>query len=70
METTTIVKNCSCCAAQVEIHDVPLDGYHAWKQGELIQIALPELSAEDRELLISGTCDVCWNMLFPEDDEE
>lgn len=53
-------------------HDVvvDVDGYDRWRGGELIQNALPELSAEDRELLISHTCDGCWNMLFPEDEEE
>lgn len=44
-------------------------GYEEWKQGELIQRALPELSASDRELLISQTCPKCWDEMFPEEDE-
>jgi len=28
------------------------------------------LSAAERELLISGTCDNCWKNMFGSDDEE
>ena len=35
--------------------------------GELIQDALPYLSASEREMLISGTCDDCWQKMFPVD---
>ena len=38
------------------------------QRGELIQEALPELSADQRELLISGTCPKCWDELFPPDE--
>jgi hypothetical protein len=36
-------------------------GYKAWRKGELIQSAMPELSKDERELLISGTCADCWD---------
>lgn len=39
-------------------------GYKKWKAGELIQRALPKLSADERELLISGTCQECWDKSF------
>jgi hypothetical protein len=43
------------------------DGYDSWKNSEqLIQNALPDLSAGERELLISGTCDNCWHEMFGE----
>ena len=37
-----------------------------WQDGVLIQEALPYLSAGDRELLISATCDPCFHRMFPE----
>lgn len=45
-----------------------------WLFGEgYIQNILDYLSPAERELLISGTCDSCWKILFPEpldiDDE-
>jgi len=36
---------------------------------KFMQDIFPELSIEDRELLISGTCGTCWNKLFPDEEE-
>jgi len=41
----------------------------AWSEGELIQVALDYLSEGERELLLSGTCDTCWDEMYGEDDE-
>ena len=42
----------------------------SWIAGEkYIQDALSYLSAADRELLISNTCDKCWKESYGEDDE-
>ena len=38
----------------------------AWKAGKYIQDAMPYLSVGDRELLISGTCDPCFDKMFKE----
>ena len=40
-----------------------------WQGGKYIQDAMPYLSADERELLISQTCGVCWDEMFadPED---
>lgn len=35
-----------------------------------IQDRLPDVSAEDREILITGTHPACWDEMFPEEDEE
>ena len=44
---------------------IPTEGYTAWKlHGVLVQDAFPQLSAEDRELLISGICPTCWGGYF------
>ena len=45
--------------------EVSVEGYEKWEEGELIQNALPELSSGERELLISATCDECWDEMFP-----
>ena len=69
METVIVPAACRMCR---EVYCVEVDavGYEQWKAGALIQNALPTLSAEERELLISKTCDSCWNKLFPEDFDE
>ena len=36
----------------------------AWQNGTLIQDAMPYLSADDREILISGICGECFDNMF------
>jgi len=38
-----------------------------WQNGELIQVALPYLSASEREFLMTGILDDEWNKLFPKE---
>ena len=68
-ETTTISICCPFCHNTTELV-VPFEGYKAWQSGELVQNALPELSVDDREMLISGTCETCWDELFKIEDED
>jgi hypothetical protein len=35
-----------------------------WQAGKYIQDAMPYLSKGERELLISGTCDECFDKMF------
>ena len=42
-------------------------GYLAWLSGTLIQKALPGLSDDERELLLSGTSKDGWDLLFKDD---
>ena len=39
------------------------DGLNAYKNGALIQNAWPTLSPSDRELILTGICDTCWNKM-------
>lgn len=43
---------------------VDADGFNAWADGALIQNALPELSATEREQLISRLCPDCQKDIF------
>ena len=36
----------------------------AWQLGQHIQDAAPDLSPNEREMLISGICPKCWNNTF------
>ena len=45
------------------------DQIAAWRAGKLIQNAMPELSTDDREFLISGTSPEGWKILFPDGEE-
>lgn len=57
---------CHQCEQPVSF-TVPLTGYTRWKiHGEFIQKALPDLSADHREMLVSGTCGPCFHKIFAE----
>jgi len=62
----------TCLHCKTE-HVILLDrnDHERWLSGEAyIQDALHYLSASDRELLISNTCDTCWKIMYGEDDAE
>ena len=65
--TSVVAVPCKKCKEVNEIQ-VDLEKFIAWQQGELIQNALPELDADQRELLISGICPKCWDEMFPSDE--
>ena len=59
----TFYVDCPFCGTESEM---PLDKvkYFRWQAGELAQNVWPEMSLEDREVLISGTCRECQKILF------
>ena len=60
---------CRQCGTTVQISVIGPD-YDRWKSGELIQDAMPYLSPDEREILISGTCGPCFDRMFCEGDDE
>ena len=53
---------------QVQTIMLSKTGIEAYQKGALMQDAFPELTAGQREMLISGTCDTCWDKLFTESE--
>lgn len=43
---------------------VDAEEYARWQAGELIQNAMPDMTSENREMLISGICPRCWEDMF------
>ena len=56
-------KKCSV-SGEIYVVDVPVDNYKRWIEGELIQEACPQLSADEREFLISGKTPEEFKKLF------
>ena len=54
---------CPICGKSTTV-EVEYDDYCKYESGELIQKCFPYLSAAEREMLISGICDNCWNKMF------
>jgi len=58
---------CSDCGKPINL-PVTEDQVSAWKSsGLLIQKSFPQLTDNERELLISGTCGECFDALFNQD---
>jgi hypothetical protein len=56
---------------EVKMDDEQHEGYLKWMQGgRHIQFLIPRMSADDREMLMTGTDPECWNKMFPPDEEE
>jgi hypothetical protein len=49
--------------------DVTIEQILAWEEGELIQNAMPQLSADDREFIKSGISAEEWDQLFGGSEE-
>ena len=62
-----ITKRCEICKRVLNIK-VSVIGYNAWMNGELIQRAMPDVSAGDRELLLNSICGKCYDKLFEEEE--
>ena len=66
--TCVVAVPCVKCKDTKEVN-VDFAGFRAWQSGELIQNALPELSVDQREFLISSICPKCWDEMFPSDED-
>lgn len=40
-----------------------------WKSGELIQVAMPHLTPEEREFMLTGSTPEEWNEVFGEEEQ-
>lgn len=49
---------------------VTREQWDAWQAGTHIQHAMPNLSPDEREFLLTGATPEEWNAAFPEDDED
>ena len=50
--------------------DVTQEQIDAWEGGMLIQEAMPHLSVDEREFLMTGSTREDWDTMFPEEDED
>ena len=54
----------------LSLDDEAEEQYYAWKEGMLIQLAFPDWTDDQRELLMTGTHGVCWEKMFKDMEEE
>ena len=62
---------CRVCGESSVLDGVDALGFVEWSElGKPIQEALPQLDADQRELLVSGTHAHCWTRLFGTDQDD
>lgn len=67
MPTIDVEVQCVSCNKSIII-TVPTKGWRRWLDGALIQDAMPELNADERELLISHVCKECFDKILEGDE--
>lgn len=65
---TVQTPRCVVCrtSAILEVDD---EGYIRWQMGMYVQHAFPDMTADERELLVSGTHAHCWVKTFGRGDD-
>lgn len=59
-----LARACISCGTVHELV-VDVDAYEWWRAGQMVQVAFPNLTADDRELFfISGICGPCYDKMF------
>lgn len=58
---------CINCGRVVEVF-VNENDFYDWQNGTLIQNAMPYLTADEREVMISRICGTCFDKMFGEDE--
>jgi hypothetical protein len=59
---------CNRCHRRFTV-EVDSEDLKRWEKGTFIQNAMPYLSPAERELLISQTCNDCWQEMFPPEED-
>ena len=56
-------KNCLICGkdAETEVDD---EKFRKWRAGEHVQNVWPEMPADQREMLMTGTHPICWKKMW------
>lgn len=68
--TTRVSKVCPICG-KTTVLEVNANSLAKWRQGAvLVQDAFPDLSKDDREILMTGIDPVCWSQMWASDEEE
>jgi len=68
-EKIEFVVRCQMCDCYKSV-SCTLDQYDRWQSGEYIQNAIPQLSVDERELLMSKICGDCFDKMYEGDSDD
>lgn len=63
-------KPCMHCGKTSEVEMTGEQHHRYYEQREFVQVVFPDWTADQRELLISGTHPACWDVMFPEEEDD
>lgn len=63
---TLVIATCPICGEQTDLI-VPTEDFFRYREGALVQVAFPDRSPEDREIITSGMCRECQQIFFGEE---
>lgn len=63
---TYVTPPCMVCGVETEMQ-LLAHSYAKWAAGVFVQDAFPSMSADEREMIITGTHPNCWDMIIPSD---
>ena len=63
------IRQCPLCSKTVYTKPTQYVNYLRWQNGDYLVDAFPEFNSDEREMLMSGMCNDCWEKTFPEDHE-
>lgn len=70
MSEMVVIKTKPCLVCdKYEVWSLDRQAVTRWREGENIQSAFPDMSAGEREVLITGTHPACWDKLFAGEGE-
>jgi len=64
-----VVRTCPQCGKEQSLQ-VNYEEYQNWRDGMLIQRAFKSLTAGQREILMTGICEPCWDAMFNFEEDE
>lgn len=64
-----MIISCKYCHNDFDVPVTP-EQIRRWRNGGLIQRIMPNLSADQRELLMTRTCGTCFDKMFPAVEDE
>ena len=69
IDDVAIDTKCPYCKKTTRLF-VREENFIKWRKGALVQKAFPEMSADNREMLITGICPTCWIAMFEREEEK
>lgn len=57
-----VTPECILCGRE-SILEVPMEGFVRWQAGDFTQVAFPDLTPDEREMLINGTHPECFDKI-------